>query len=252
MMPLIIGMATYNRLRATTNTLRALSLALKDLPYLLYIVDQGSGHATQMFLLKNGSGIDIRWEANCFDHNIGVSKALNWCFAHRTEQANQHSIKLDNDFIIGDRQWIHKALSVVQADPSIGIVGVKWAGVEENPQHLDSAKRTVAMQIGGVQVEEWGDINSPALFISGECMDAVGGWVAPGLYGYEDFLYVHRARQAGFRTVYLPNCNAEHIDDDKDFAAFEEQQITENFDAFVAMLKYYNASKNAYWSPMDA
>lgn len=248
MNPILITIPTFNRLKATQETLASLATALKGLPYLLYIVDNASVDGTANWIL-GGSGYGLVWESTVLPANVGQAKAVNAGWAKR--MAGQHCIRLDNDFTVADANWIQDGLQVFAADAKIGVITVKWEGNQERPDHSSPMYHSYIYDVGGIEVEESQFPISPAMLVRGELIDAIGGFNQPGLYGYDDLLYLRRAQLAGYKTVFLPNAGGKHLTplrelDHTTYGAWKRAVADRDMHAYGNMLAAYAAGESLY------
>ena len=148
--------------------------------------------------------------------NLGTAGALNHVI--RKRQPGQHVIKLDDDLIIHDKNWIDWLTEAVEVDPKIGVIGLKRKDLIQTPWHEDPAYRsklTLLQHKPGhrwIQIEESYDIVGTCTLFNSALLDVVGYSRQPGLYGFEDNLMCHRSRKAGFYNCFINHINLDHID----------------------------------------
>lgn len=256
MKPIVISLVTYNRLGFTQKTMASLSIAVHDIPYNMYVVDNGSTDGTQLWLMGQRD-IPLRYETICYPDNKGTATAVNVAWGHRAE--GQHCLKLDNDFVVQDKNWLWRALAILAARPDIGTVAVKWDGNPENPEHTNVIYKSKLSTAGQETVEECLYPISPAMLVRGEVVDKIGGLIQPMLYGYDDLLYLHRVQKAGYKTVFMLNSHASHLDGEyggatavSDYGKFKNEQAHRSADIFSRMVSAYDSGELPLRVPLDA
>jgi GT2 family glycosyltransferase len=171
----------------------------------------------------------------------GAGGATNAVWRHRSP--GEVCIRVDNDVRIEDRDWADRIEEALEAAPNVGLLGVPTAGlsIPDGPTYWVT---------GGTPPKRWlGLIPEPKHTIMGNLhavssrlIDTIGGQdVFPLSYGWEDALYTHRARLAGFEPAWLPQVHAVHADpfDDGDYRAFKNTAIDVNHSHYQARLHYY-------------
>lgn len=153
--------------------------------------------------------------------NVGTAKAINQ--AWKLRNAGEHAIKMDNDAFIEDHDkisWVSKMESVLNIDPTIGIVGLKRMDIDESPDwpedHWYHSKLRMLPHEKGkpwIIVEEVNHVIGTCQMYSSALLDKIGYlYQMNGLYGFDDALASLRAQTAGFKTVFLPHIKIHHLE----------------------------------------
>ena len=217
----------WNGLEDTTECLES----LKKVTYTNYeviVVDNGSeGNETQILEEKFGDYIHlIKNDRNygAYDgYNIGLRYALN-------NSNPDYLLLLDNDTVV-DPEFLTEMVKVAEADPAIGMAGAKIYYYDE-PDRL---------QYLGGKIDLWGGVISPlpkiaqsilgrkefdrgqhdsikevehiafwcALF-NRKSLESIGLFDEKRFHEYAEIDYFIRAREAGFKTVYVPKAKVWH------------------------------------------
>lgn len=183
----------------------------------------------RFFLIDNDSCLDTkrilhdfkrRYNGECTIlenvENVGTAKAINQGWKCR--KPGEACLKVDNDIIIHEENWIEKMEEVIKLDPSIGIVGLKRRDCVERPDHPNHDYKSTLMMLPHNPGQKW-VIVERAKHVMGTChlinpalIDTIGGYYQMnGLYGWDDFLYCVRAHLAGFKSVFLPQIDLDHL-----------------------------------------
>jgi len=232
---MLIAMAVYdtehnNRTWMTRNTLQSLCDTVDWGKHNLAISDNGSCPATHDVYKEMGREF-------CFSvfyngENWGTAKAINRVWKFRSP--GEHCIKMDNDVVIYQSGWVDRMAEVFERDSSIGIVGLKRKDLAEAPWGDGDMKSTLHMlphESGQtwIVVEEVKGVIGTCQAYSSALLDKIGYLVQPGVYGFDDSLSAVRARVAGFRSVFLPEIEIDHIDPGGDAYCIEKQRLAADF-----------------------
>jgi len=184
--------------------------------------------------------------------NIGTAKAINkvWRLAEELEPC----IKMDDDVVIHYAGWIDEMEEVLRRDPSIGIVGLKRKDCIENVNHPDPYYRSTLMQLPHKPGERW-VIVEEAAHVMGTCqmyspalLDKIGYLYQPKLYGWDDVLACARSRAAGFKNVFLPHIDIDHIDEGKTpYQGWKERHAWEDIQLINKLMDGYKDGTISYY-----
>lgn len=149
--------------------------------------------------------------------NLGTAAAINKAWKHRKE--GEHAIKMDNDVVIHNKDWVDQMEEAIRRKPDIGVLGLKRKDLWQNPDHPNPNYKSVLKMLpqdgnGAWMVfEETADIMGTCTMFNSALLDKIGFLYQPGLYGYDDVLASARSRFAGFVNGFLPHIEIDHIDD---------------------------------------
>lgn len=210
------------RTEYTDKTIESLIKTVDFDKHRLFIIDNNSCQATKDLYTKLVSW----WALNKYPfsnlniifnkENIGTAKSINKAWVLR--KPGENCIKMDNDVVIHSKGWIEEMEEAIKRDPSLGQVGLKRKDCWEFPGHDNKELSSVLIMLPHVAGERW-IVVEQSKHIIGTCvmhsaalLDKVGYLYQPGLYGYDDVLMSWRSNLAGFKCVFLPHINIDHID----------------------------------------
>lgn len=207
--------AENKRTEMTRRTLESLSQRVNMVKHRIVVSDNGSCEETQALYESMGEFFPLTVIKN--GENIGTARAINRGWSLR--RPGEHAVKMDNDCVVHYSHWADEMEEVFERDPSVGICGLKRKDLEERPdhqvEHYRSILRMLPHQPGQrwVVVEEVNHVLGTCQAYSSALLDKIGylyqgGWK----YGFDDALASLRARVAGFKTVFLPHIDIDHID----------------------------------------
>ncbi len=204
----------YNKAELTEQCLLAVAQNTgTDPDYEVLAVDNGSTDWTT-YLLHAFEG-DIRVVRN--DQNLGFARACN----QGIEAAGGEYVVLLNNDTVPQPGWLAALVRLADSDPGIGVVGarllypgtgkVQHAGlemIEGMPEHV---YRGVAGDDPRVLVQRDLDmVTGACMLVRRALFTELGGLDTNYVNGVEDVDFCLRARQAGYRVVYCPDCVVEH------------------------------------------
>jgi len=189
------------------------------------------------------------------DTNIGTAEAINKAWQFRKEGEN--CIKMDDDVVIYSSGWVEQMEESIARAPQIGIIGLKRKDCIESVEHEDEYFRSKLWQlphIGGqrwVNVEEVHHVMGTCQMYSSALLDKIGYLYQPKLYGWDDVLASARSRAAGFKNVFLPHIEIDHIDEGKTpYQAWKEKHAGEDFPLIHKLMDgYKNGTEPIYYNP---
>jgi GT2 family glycosyltransferase len=216
----LIAMAVHdteenNRTWMTKETVGSLLDSLVLESHNLIVVDNGSCAETKIYLkaCEHLKEIDVI----TLDENVGTARAINKAWQKR--DSDEFAVKIDNDVEIHHEYWLDECIEAIERDPTIGICALKRKDCEESPDSIHPWYKSRITMLPHKKGERWiivEEVNhamgtcqvySPAL------LDRIGYlYQMGGLYGFDDALACIRAHVAGFKTVFLPHIEIEHID----------------------------------------
>jgi len=228
----LIAMSVYDtkesgRTAMTLQTLESLMRTVNFSKHRLFVIDNNSCLETKMMLHKFVFENKDNFEGNLTiihnKENIGTARAINQ--AHAQREPFENCIKMDNDVVItpsplGEGRgegWVDAMEEYLQRDPSIGIIGLKRKDCGEHPgapghlmSHLYMLPHTPGMRwLVGEQVAH---VMGTCQMFSAKLMDTIGYLWQPRLYGFDDVYMSLRSTLAGFKNVFIPHIEIDHID----------------------------------------
>jgi GT2 family glycosyltransferase len=220
---MLIAMAVWDteenkRTEQTRQTLESLADTVDFTKHRIIISDNGSCEATQELYRSFGEVFDFKLILN--GENLGTARAINRAWKYRLP--GQHVLKMDNDVVIHQPGWADEMEEVFARDPSIGIVGLKRKDLAECPNSEVPNYRSILQMLPHtagqrwIIVEECNHIMGTCQAFSSSLFDKIGylyqGQDEGKIYGLDDTLASYRARMAGFKCVFLPTIDIDHID----------------------------------------
>ncbi len=236
------------RTEYTIRTLECLLDTVDHKRHRIIVVDNGSCKATRQHLaiLRHIKVITLA-------ENIGTAKGINTAWKLRYECGN--AIKMDNDVVINQNNWVEEMESAIAKDASIGIVGLKRKDLEERPDHSNEWYRSTLYflphQRGArwIPFEEVAHVMGTCQMYSSALLDKIGYLVQPSIYGFDDSLASLRARIAGFRVGFLPYIDIDHIDrGDNGYTKEKHRIASQDMKQFHEMQdRYLNGELDVYY-----
>ena len=242
---MLIAMAVYDtvendRTWMTRATLESLAKTVNWKKHWLIVIDNASCPATQDLYSQAQDWLPFSLISN--KTNEGTAKAINLAWQHR--EPGQHAVKMDNDVVIHHEGWVHLMELVFARDAEIGIVGLKRRDVDASPHNEvePTTLRMLSHKRGQhwIVVEECKHVMGTCQAYSSLLLDRIGYLKQPGVYGFDDSLASLRAHMAGFKTVYLPGVELDHIDPGGDaYCQWKRDEAGRQFPAFETQVKLY-------------
>jgi GT2 family glycosyltransferase len=193
--------------------------------------------------------------------NLGTAEAINLVWKER--KPGEHCIKSDDDVVINsNHDWIGLMEEVIAADKHIGQVGLKRKDLIENPNHPDPFYRseiiTMNLPSGQFEIEKCNHIMGTCVMHSSELIEQVGYLWQFDKYGFDDSLMSLRANLAGFKTVFLPCVDIDHIDEGqtpyqtwKEGEAMIYLKQNEGVSKYTELVNAYRMGKDVYYNPFQ-
>jgi len=187
--------------------------------------------------------------------NIGTAEAINKAWAVRV--SGENAIKMDDDVVIHHNDWIYLMEESIRRDPSIGQVGLKRRDCLESPISTDeffkSKLRMLSHNLGEkwIVIEEVNHVMGTCVMHSSALLDRIGYLYQPKLYGFDDSFMSLRSKLAGFKNVFLPGIDIEHIDrGDTGFQKWKESHANECWMNYQTTVREFtNGTRNIYYNP---
>lgn len=184
--------------------------------------------------------------------NVGTARAINQAWKHR--KPGEHCLKMDNDVVFRQDGWLDLLEQAIDADPKIGIIGLRRPDLCQSPDHPDTFYRTYSKKVAGLTVDQTADVMGTCVLHNSALIDAVGYLYQPGLYGFDDVLMCVRSIQAGFYNCFLSreHVQIDHIDPGTgDYQHWKHTQAQQASPIYRALKTgYENGTKGLYY-PVD-
>lgn len=189
------------------------------------------------------------------DSNIGTAEAINKVWKERWDGEN--AIKMDDDVVINQKDWIEDMGEAIRRDPKIGIIGLKRKDLWENPDHPDEFYRSKLRMLSHkpgdkwIVIEEVNHVMGTCQMYSSALLDKLGYLWQPGIYGFDDSFAGIRCSIAGFVSAFLPYIDIDHIDSgDTPFQKWKEKYAGECWEKFhVAKKDFLSGKRKIYYNP---
>ena len=188
--PVNITMVTYNRLRLTRLCLESL---LRHTPadVCIQVVDNGSTDGCREYLLARAAQ-DVRLRVHALPRNMGVSVAANLGWAACDAD---YYLKLDNDILIREPDWLDRLLALAERNPELGMLGYQFCSWHHTEQRV--------LPSGDIFVES-DCCDGACVLIPRHSHERFGFWNEDyGRYGFEDLDYGGRVTLGGSRIGYV-------------------------------------------------
>jgi len=190
--------------------------------------------------------------------NLGTAEAINQIWKDR--KPGQHCIKMDDDILIHEAGWVDKLVEVVTLDPTIGQAGLKRKDCIETPWHPDEYYRSELKMLPHtpghpwVIVEQASHVMGSCVLHSADLLKKVGYLCQPRQYGWDDVLMSARSIGAGFKNVFLPQINIDHIDHGQTpYQGWKERVAMQDLHNINTMIyEYKNGIRNVFYNPFEA
>lgn len=247
----LIAMAVYdteenNRTWMTKETLLSLQRTVDLDKHRLFVVDNASCKATKELLFELERSIKFTLITN--EKNIGTAEAINLAWKER--RPGEHCVKMDNDVVIHQKDWVEIMEEAIFRDCNIGIIGLKRKDLAENPNVPEGDWRKSYLHMMPqkpgekcIIIEEVGHVMGTCQMYNSKLIDIIGGlYQMDGLYGFDDALAAVRCKIAGFFSCFIPYIEIDHID----IGGTPYQEWKTKYAG--EMMQRFNQVKNEYYS----
>ena len=191
------------------------------------------------------------------DTNLGTAEAINLVWRHRIP--GEHCIKLDDDVVIHQEGWLDQLEECIQRDPNIGIIGLKRKDCIESPWHEHHFYKSKLVMLPHQPGEKWYIVEEVS-HVMGTCqlynsklLDKIGYLyqLQGNKYGFDDALAAQRSKIAGFKNVFLPHIEIDHIDPGgTPYQAWKEKNAGERMAEYNnTVLAYQRGIRPIYYNP---
>lgn len=257
----LIAMAVHDteenkRFEYTNRTLESLSKTVDLNKHRLIVIDNNSCDASKFVLSVWKAVSELPFEIITLPENIGTAAAIN--LAWRKRSPGEHCIKIDNDVEISSIGWINEMEEAIRRDPNIGQVGLKRKDCWESPDTNGFYKSELYM-LPHKAGEKW-MVGEKVNHVMGTCvmhssalLDKVGYLYQPKLYGFDDALMSLRSQLAGFKNIFLPHIEIDHIDPGgTEYQSWKEKHASEQWQEYHTIIEEYKSGKRSlYYNPFQ-
>lgn len=186
-----------DRTKYTKETLRSLVETVDwSKGHELYIIDNSSCGETKAFLKDVQN--KLKFKLITCSENVGTAKGINLALTQR--KPNQVCIKMDNDVVVHQSDWVEEMEEIIAQNAQIGILGLRRDDVYGD-----------FVQVGNLQYGD--DIMGTCTALNPLLLDKVGYYFQHSKnYGFDDSNMSVRSIAAGFRNAFLPHIKITHID----------------------------------------
>lgn len=263
----LIAMAVHdtvenNRAALTERTLKSLWETVDFFTHRLFIIDNGSCEASKQHisnfsrLWMSGRRPDEHLSIITLPENIGTAKAVNLGWVYRRH--GEHAIKMDNDVVIHQKNWVEELELAVELEPRIGIIGLKRKDCWETPWHQAPHLRSQLVMLPHQSGQRWCVVEL-VQHVMGTCqlynaalLEKIGFLYQPRLYGFDDSLASARCKFAGFYNAFLPHVAIDHIDPGGDaYTDWKHKHSSEDLDRFRQVFEEYKTGARPIYCPHD-
>jgi GT2 family glycosyltransferase len=242
------------RTEYTKKTLESLWDTVDFSRHRLVVIDNGSCEATKRVIELNRSQTS-RMSVITLPENVGTARAVNRGIQFR--EPGSHVVKMDNDVLFHDRDWLDRLEDCVNRDPRIGICGLKRDDLWENPSHDNEWFRSELVMLPHQPGERWlivekvHHVMGTCQLLSSALLDKVGYFEQLGaLYGLDDSIMAFRSEVAGFWNVFYPHARITHLDPGgTKYQDWKESYAKTKFPAYHKRLaEYQSGARSVYWT----
>jgi GT2 family glycosyltransferase len=212
--------------------------------------------ATKKTVSLIGKYADIISEVIPNKENVGTAEAINKIWQLR--DAHENAIKMDDDVVIRQEDWIDLMEESISREPTIGQIGLKRKDLMESPYRDDFYKSELILlphQPGErwIVIEKVNHVMGTCQMYSAQLLEKIGYLYQPKLYGFDDSLASFRSQLAGFINVFLPQIEIDHIDPGGTmYQSWKERHSGEQWEEYHQTLKDYETGKRSiYYNPFQ-
>lgn len=200
---------------------------------------------------------DIISEIIYNETNIGTAEAINKIWKKRIP--GEHAVKMDDDIVIHQQDWLDELEYVVAGTSNkIGQAGLKRKDCMEAPWRTDFYRSELVMldhEPGSkwTVVESVNHVMGSCVLHSSKLLDKIGYLWQPGLYGFDDSFMSLRSKLAGFKNVFLPHIEIDHVDPGTTgYQKWKELHATEMWTAYhIAHKAFTEGKRPLYYNPFE-
>ena len=187
--------------------------------YEIIVVDNASS-GDDVKILKEKYGDFIQIIAN--DQNYGYPEGNNIGMRYAMEKGTDYLLLLNNDTVV-DSEFATELVKVAESDPSIGMTGSKIY-YYDRPNMMQATGGRIHWWLGVIEVcaQDENDVGQydnvterdylfgTSLLIKKSLIEKISFLDPYYFFGVEEYDYCTRAKQAGFRIIYVPKSKIWH------------------------------------------
>ena len=188
--------------------------------------------------------------------NLGTAKAINKVWAKRL--SGQHCVKIDDDVVIHELDWIDQMEEAIKREPKIGIIGLKRKDLIEHVNHPDLNFKSVLLQLSHEPGQRWMVIErvrgvmGTCKMVNSALIDKIGYLYQPTKYGFDDSMYSCRSDLAGFINCFLPHIDIDHIDPGQtDYTTWKQKHAGETIQLAQGIINDYITGKRPLYEATE-
>jgi len=256
-MSVLIAMAVYSteenkKDECLAKTLKSLDETVDLKKHKLRLSVNGATDETKKLIRYHSNIIDkVFWN----ESNLGTAEAINLVWRER--EPGQHCIKMDDDVVIHQAGWIELMCEAIAREPKLGIVGLKRKDCWERPWETSFEKKSELIYLPQepgekcIIVEAANHVMGTCQMYNSDLLDKMGYLFQPCKYGYDDVLASWRSHAGGFKNVFIPYIEIDHIDDGKTPYQIWKENHSKEVQKLVENIahEYRNGSRSIYYNP---
>lgn len=264
----LISMAVFDteenkRTEYTQRTIESLLNTVDFTKHRLIIVDNNSCQATKDLFQKMADVFSMQEKDSnvpvliTLPENVGTARAINEAWKYR--KPGESAIKMDNDVVVNYHGWVDEMEEAIARDSAIGIIGLKRKDLIQTTWnedvHYRSHYKMLPHEPGQrwICVEQTSDVIGTCTMFNELLLEKVGYSYQPGKYGFEDNLFCHRSRLAGFYNCFLSHIDIDHIDSGlTTYQQWKEKHSDEHFAQYKKLVVgMINGNTSIYYNPFE-
>lgn len=187
-----------------------------DYPNYRIVLSDLSSDNSEEYVRRHYPGVEIvRSDGESF-----CAESNNDAIRYSIKKFNpDYMVRIDNDIIITERDWLTKMVELAEKDPELGVESCKLVYPDGKIQHAGIDLGIIPKTRGRGEsdkgqydgVEEVGAVIGAMFFIKRSALDKVG-LMDENLLGVEDIDYCYEMRKHGFKVVYNGRVKATHLE----------------------------------------
>ena len=198
---LTVAISTRNRPDELCRAFQSL-LLLTPMALEILVVDDASDDPIEL-RLRDSLGEDFPWPVRIIRHDVSTGY-----ITARNEMARgalaPFIMSLDDDAWLVDAPSVHRAISLIEADPSIGAIAFTQLKTDGRPFHYESQPGPVDYDCQVASFLGYAHIVRKELFLR------LGGYRELFWYYGEEIEFCKRLLASGFKVIYLPSSRVVH------------------------------------------
>lgn len=207
---------THNKLHLLKDCIESIYRETK-IPFHLVVVDDQSDDGTPKHMRKmwreRGNVSYIKPQDKAKGGAQIMNIGLKYC-------RNDRIVSMNNDIVVTDG-WLEESIKVIESDPTIGIVGMKFLYSDNKIQHAGGVfiKGGLPYHLGigeprqtHSEIKEAPWVSGPCVLLRRQCLEP--GWNEDydNFGGHEDIDLCLRARKQGWKVMYCGKSEVYHLE----------------------------------------